>query len=118
MSTATFEDLWCTIKKGKTWVGEILNRTKEDDFFWVMADISPVMDHNKVVIGYIAVYQDITGLKALETLSITDPMTHAYNRRYFEQVMTVELGRAKREQVVLCFLMADADHFKQYKVIQ
>ncbi|MDX8414393.1 MAG: diguanylate cyclase [Mariprofundales bacterium] len=114
MPQALFEELWKTIKAGKIWVGEIINRTKDKGFFWVTAEITPVFDTNHSAIGYIAFYQNITELKALENLSITDPMTNAYNRRYFEKIIPVELARAKREKTLLCFLMADADHFKRY----
>jgi len=98
MPKGLFADLWQTIQSGNNWIGEIKNRTKDDGFYWVMTDIDSVLDEDGVTIGYIAVRQDITGLKALETLSITDPMSNAYNRRYFEAILPKELARARREK--------------------
>jgi len=114
MPQAQLNALWETIKTGNTWIGRIINRTKNGGFFWVEAEIFPLLDHKGTISGYIAIYQDITELKSLENLSVTDPMTNAYNRRYFEQVVPIELARARRDKNLLCFLMADADHFKRY----
>ncbi|WP_198305343.1 PAS domain-containing protein [Arcobacter vandammei] len=36
-----FEDLWNTIKAGKTWKGIVKNRTKDGDFYWVNATAFP-----------------------------------------------------------------------------
>ena len=49
----------------------------------------------------------------LEDLSITDQLTGLYNRRHFNAVFERELRRAKREKLVLSFLMFDIDYFKK-----
>ncbi|MCD6260010.1 MAG: diguanylate cyclase [Helicobacteraceae bacterium] len=53
-------------------------------------------------------------LKLIEKLSITDELTSLYNRRHFNDVLTREFSRAKREKQPIAFLMFDVDFFKNY----
>jgi len=47
-------------------------------------------------------------------LSITDPLTGLYNRRYFDERYSREIMRAVRYKRSLSLLMIDIDFFKQY----
>jgi two-component system, cell cycle response regulator len=47
-----------------------------------------------------------------ERLSVTDPLTGAWNYRYFERRFEREIGRSRRFGRVLALLMLDIDHFK------
>lgn len=62
-------------------------------------------------------FTDISDLKRVEqelrALSITDSLTGIYNRRYFQERLKSELGRAEREGTSLAVIMLDIDHFKQ-----
>ncbi len=49
----------------------------------------------------------------LQQQSVRDPLTGLYNRRYLEESIQRELGRAKREQTPLSIIMLDLDHFKR-----
>jgi len=51
--------------------------------------------------------------KELSHLSITDPLTRLYNRRYFDEVFTSEVKRAVSARQHLSLLIADIDHFKK-----
>ncbi|MBN1473233.1 MAG: diguanylate cyclase [Syntrophaceae bacterium] len=51
--------------------------------------------------------------KELSHLSITDPLTRLYNRRYFDEVMGNEINRAVKTEQAVSVLMADIDHFKK-----
>jgi diguanylate cyclase (GGDEF)-like protein len=46
-------------------------------------------------------------------LTITDPLTGVYNRRYFDDALDFEFKRASRHVRPLGLLYADLDHFKQ-----
>jgi len=46
--------------------------------------------------------------------SIHDPLTHLYNRRYLDEILQRELGRAARGNRPLALIMADIDHFKRF----
>ncbi len=103
-----------TIQAGRTWVGEFHNRTKSGDSYWVEATIFPNYDEQKNIEGYTAIYQDTTDKKRIERLSVTDALTGLYNRRFFNETLEKELGRATRDNKMLGFAMADVDFFKQY----
>jgi PAS domain S-box-containing protein len=58
-----YKILWKTIKSGKTWKGEILNKKKNEELYWESATISPVKnDHGKIT-HFLAVKEDITEQK-------------------------------------------------------
>jgi len=48
----------------------------------------------------------------LSRLSFTDPLTQVYNRRYFEEILAGEIGRASRIRQPLSLVLIDIDHFK------
>lgn len=66
MPKEIFEDLWNTISNGKTWQGEIKNRTKTGGFYWVNVTITPIFDENEKIVFFDAIRQDITSKKELE----------------------------------------------------
>ena len=52
--------------------------------------------------------------KALEELSLTDPLTSLQNRRSLDQFITTLGGLLKREEKNISIIMIDIDHFKLY----
>ena len=48
----------------------------------------------------------------LHQFSIRDPLTHAFNRRYFTDQLVIETERALRSPLPLSLLVMDADEFK------
>jgi len=54
MPAAAFADLWATAKAGKPWFGIVKNRCKNGDFYWVDANVTPVMDRGQVA-GYVSI---------------------------------------------------------------
>jgi two-component system cell cycle response regulator len=49
-----------------------------------------------------------------ERLAHTDGLTELYNYRFFQQLLSVELSRARRFNRALSLIMADLDRFKAY----
>ena len=49
MPSATFEDLWDSIKSGKQWVGVVKNLRKDKGFYWVEAIVSGVYKNRELV---------------------------------------------------------------------
>ncbi|MDD2698558.1 MAG: diguanylate cyclase [Arcobacteraceae bacterium] len=113
MSKGVYEELWNTITQDKTWSGEIKNLKKDGGYYWVKASISPIFENDKKV-GYTAIRQDITDKKIIEEISITDGLTNIFNRRHFNDTFPKVLSSAKRNNDLVCFLLMDIDHFKQY----
>ena len=52
-------------------------------------------------------------LEEIETLSVTDPLTEVYNRRYLNENFAGEVKRVVRYQRPLSIVIGDIDHFKK-----
>ena len=50
----------------------------------------------------------------LYDISRRDSLTGIFNRRYFDEMLEVELGRAHRNRTVLSLALLDIDYFKEY----
>jgi len=55
-----------------------------------------------------------TQLSFLENMTIKDPLTGLYNRRFFDEVFYREINRCRRMKKPFTFVIADIDHFKAY----
>ena len=114
MNKEVFCKLWKTIKKGEVFKGEISNKAKDGTIYWVDATISPNYDNNGILIGYTSIRQDITDKKELEKYVITDHLTKAYNRKYFDQILEKKVTEAKSENRDITLAILDIDSFKLY----
>ncbi|MDH4100138.1 MAG: response regulator [Nitrospirota bacterium] len=65
---AFYRSLWETIRSGKVWHGEIVNRRKDDTLYIEEMTITPVRDDAGQISHYIAVKQDITERKRIEKI--------------------------------------------------
>ncbi|CAO3350702.1 methyl-accepting chemotaxis protein [Azospirillum melinis] len=54
MPKEAFADLWATIKDGRPWEGLVKNRTRDGDFYWVRANVTPVIEDGTVT-GFISI---------------------------------------------------------------
>ncbi len=111
---AFYEKMWGILNKGKTWRGQIKNKAKNNQPYWVEMLISPVYNQTGKKIGYTSIKQDITNKKHLEEISITDALTGIFNRRYFDQIVPKIINSAKRHDKLVSFAMLDIDKFKGY----
>jgi len=50
----------------------------------------------------------------MKRISLTDPLTGLFNRRYFENFLHSELSRARRFDHTVSLVMLDVDNFKNY----
>ncbi|MCP0913322.1 MULTISPECIES: GGDEF domain-containing protein [Legionella] len=51
-------------------------------------------------------------IEQLSSMSITDPLTGLYNRRYFDKTLKEELNRSKRNKYAFTLVFIDVDNFK------
>jgi aerotaxis receptor len=54
MPEEAFRDMWATIGRGRPWSAPVKNRRKDGSFYWVMANVTPLMDGDQPV-GYLSV---------------------------------------------------------------
>src|SRR5450830_57109 len=54
MPPQAFADLWASIRAGMPWTGIVKNRCKNGDFYWVRANVTPIMEAGRTV-GYMSV---------------------------------------------------------------
>lgn len=59
-------DLWQTILAGKVWNGELQNRRKNGEPYWVQTCISPLYDPSGEIERFIAIRIDVTARKTAE----------------------------------------------------
>ncbi|MBD1913666.1 MULTISPECIES: ATP-binding protein [unclassified Leptolyngbya] len=103
-----FAHLWTTIVHGQVWHGEMCNRTKQGDLFWVDATIVPLLDDQREPIQFIAISIDITEKKLLETQflrvqrmeslgTLAGGMAHDLNNVLSPIMMAVQLLKQKEQ---------------------
>jgi methyl-accepting chemotaxis protein len=54
MPPEAFADLWATLKSGRPWTGMVKNRCKNGDFYWVVANVTPLRENGKIT-GHMSV---------------------------------------------------------------
>jgi diguanylate cyclase (GGDEF)-like protein/PAS domain S-box-containing protein len=136
-SDELYVDLWQTVKAGQVWKGEILNRKKNGQLYWVRELIAPVLNDQGQATHFVAMQEDITERKhaegellvmntrlqvqlaeieqlhdQLREESIRDSLTRLFNRRFMEEVLDREVSRADRDPAPISVVMMDVDLFK------
>ncbi len=65
-TAAFYADLYETISSGKTWQGEICNRSKTGAFYWLKTTIVPYLGPDAKPTSYVSIRTDITDLKRIQ----------------------------------------------------
>jgi len=109
-----YKDMWNKLNQDEVWKGEIKNRTKNGDYFWVDMTIWQDKDLYGSIVGHTMIQNDITDKKRLEEISTIDALTGLYNRRFFNSVFSQQYNIIKRDKKSMVFLIIDVDNFKEY----
>ncbi|NKN33720.1 diguanylate cyclase [Marichromatium bheemlicum] len=135
---AFYDAMWQTIRAGRVWRGELVNRRRDGECYEEEMTISPVLNEHDEIERFIAIKRDISTQRAMERAlraanqrlrenlekigalqrelaeqAMRDPLTGLYNRRYLDDALGRELARMDRECATLVVLMVDIDHFKR-----
>ena len=90
-----FEIMWKTLKQGKVWRGELINKRKNGEVYPSQAIISPVKDSLGHTTHYLAIQRDISQRKQreqrIDELLYRDPMTGLANRNRLIELMDKQL---------------------------
>ena len=54
MPPEAYADMWRDLEQGKSWSGMVKNRRKNGDYYWVVANVSPIFEGGKII-GYASV---------------------------------------------------------------
>jgi len=108
-----FKELWNTISNGKTWNGDIKNKKKNGEDYWLEQHIIPTLNENNEIETFVSLGVDITAKKELEEMASRDKLTGLYNRRMVDEFIKVEVESHKRHSYNgLSVIMIDIDYFK------
>ena len=98
------------------WRGEIWNRRKSGELYVEMLGIVAVCDEGGQLLNYVAVFSDISQIKAheaeLDRIAHFDSLTGLPNRRLFSDRLTHALAHAERSGKLLAVCYLDLDGFK------
>lgn len=103
------------IRKTSGYQFEVEFKRKSGEVVYVEVSFSPIEIRKGTYT--VAIGRDVTKHKQFErelfVLSVTDPLTGAYNRRYTVKKMEEEFERARRGFNVFSVIMLDIDRFKK-----
>lgn len=63
-----FKEMWDKLVKGEVWTGEIQNKKKSGEFYWVQSTISAIFNEKKEIVNYVAIMFEITQMKKAQML--------------------------------------------------
>lgn len=113
-----FRDMWAKIKTGLTWHGEVCNRTKDGNLYWVDTTVVPVHDARGEIVRYVSTRYEISERKIAEAelrrMAQVDALTGMANRVRFnhevKQSVAAAISSPDRKGGIVA--MFDLDHFK------
>jgi len=97
--------------------GEFYHKRKDGSKFPVDLTVSVLKDEKGQDMAIVRIAHNITERKKMEEelrrLATTDPLTMAYNRTKFNEIITREVERVRRYGQRLSMIIFDIDHFKR-----
>jgi diguanylate cyclase (GGDEF)-like protein/PAS domain S-box-containing protein len=111
-----FTQMWQSLEQERFWRGEIWNRRKSGEIYAEMLSISAIFDNEGKVKRYVAVFSDISHIKAhedeLRRVAYYDALTGIPNRALLADRMKQSIAQTAREQNMMAVCYLDLDGFK------
>lgn len=89
MSKEVYLDFWKKVVSGEPYLGQIINRRKNNDIYYTIAHVSPILGKEKEIIGFIATEEDVTEL-------IEKEKEVELSNKTLEDLNDIMLGRESR----------------------
>lgn len=112
-----YREMWRSLEQQRRWRGEVWNRRKGGDIYPQLLAISALCDEQGRVGHYLALFSDISQLRAenaeLEHIAQYDALTGIPNRRLLADRLVQAMARTHRHGTRLAVCYLDLDGFKQ-----
>jgi diguanylate cyclase (GGDEF)-like protein/PAS domain S-box-containing protein len=116
-SKSFYAKMWADLARIGKWEGEIWNRRKSGEIFPEWLSIMAIRDGDGVVTHYASIFTDISGREKsredILRIAFTDELTGMPNRRRFSELLSLHVGRARREARRLTVMLLDLDNFQR-----
>lgn len=113
---AFYTAMWKSLLEDGFWSGEVWNRRKNGEVFAELITISAVRDAQGKPVQYVALFSDITAIKAhqseLERMAHFDVLTQLPNRLLLADRLQQAMHQAQRRGQQLAVAYLDLDAFK------
>ena len=86
---AFYKNLWKTILSGKPYLGTIINKKKNGEFYWSEQTITPMKDEAGKIANFVSVLKDITELKEKQEQEFHLRIARELQQRYYKVKVTV-----------------------------
>jgi diguanylate cyclase (GGDEF)-like protein/PAS domain S-box-containing protein len=117
MQPEIYRQIWETIVSGATWRGEMCNRKRDGELYWVSVSIAPLRDERGQINYFVELAEDITLRKQYEAQLVRqahyDELTGLPNRILAMDRMLGAIARAERGADRVAVMFIDLDNFKQ-----
>jgi diguanylate cyclase (GGDEF)-like protein/PAS domain S-box-containing protein len=111
-----FRNIRSSLRREGTWSGEIINRRKNGELYYVHMNIMVMHDERGKPNYYIGIFSDITPIKQheqqLQHIAQHDALTGLPNRLLLSNRLSQAISQAHRSDEMLVVLYLDLDGFK------
>lgn len=111
-----FHEMWRTLRAGKSFRGQFINRRQDGTIYYEDKIIRPFYNSRKEMTNFIASGRDVSErvqiLHRLEHLATHDSLTGLPNRNLFLDRLAQAEARGSRNQDGFAVVLLDLDHFK------
>lgn len=111
-----YRQLWETVRAGRTFCAQVLNRRKDGSTYHAIKTITPMFDDQGRLVSFVNIDKDFSDQHAaqerLAQLALHDPLTGLANRALLEDHVRETVARGRREPTPCALLFIDLDGFK------